>query len=274
MAEVSSIVRYLENGQIPWTTGYEEYKQHAIIEALSDRDVLQVFRSGQELPKGFGFRLDERIIEYPWVQSRMSEDNVLLMDAGGTLDHQYLLDLPALAGKKVIVYTLAPNGQVLTRPNTSYVFGDLRHTILADEVFQEIACISTLEHIGMDNTLIYTQDEKYKESRSTDYRQVLQEFRRLLVPNGRLLLTVPYGRYRDFGWLQQFDRAMLADAINTFGGRTVEQDFFRYEPDGWTRTTEDACRDCEYYDIHSSPAYAPDFAAAARAVACVQLQKA
>jgi ubiquinone/menaquinone biosynthesis C-methylase UbiE len=42
--------------------------------------------------------------------------------------------------------------------NISYVYGDLRNTILKDQCFDEIVCISTLEHIGMDNTMLYTKD--------------------------------------------------------------------------------------------------------------------
>jgi hypothetical protein len=34
-----------------------------------------------------------------------------------------------------------------------------------------------------------------------------------------------------------------------------------------------ACSDCRYFDIHASPVTDPDYAAAARAVACLELVK-
>jgi len=58
----------------------------------------------------------------------------------------------------------------------------------------------------MDNTLAYTRDQRYNEVRTFDYRIVLGEFRRLLMPGGRLLLSVPYGKYQNCGWMQQFDQ--------------------------------------------------------------------
>ena len=228
------------------------------------------FRTNQSLPPGYGVRLDERVVEYPWVLSRLDESANLLLDAGSTLNWRDLLSLPILASRSIVVCTLAPES-VFSRANVSYIYGDLRSTILRDDLFDEIVCISTLEHIGLDNTLIYTRDGRYKESRPFDYRDALCEFRRLLAPGGQLLLTVPYGRYQNCGWLQQFDRELLDDAIRAFDGTLLDQAFYRYTPGGWVLADAVDCVDCEYYDIHAQPNHDPDYAAAARAVACIQL---
>jgi hypothetical protein len=86
-------------------------------------------------------------------------------------------------------------------------------------------------------------------------------------------LTVPFGTYQDLGWLQQFDRAMLEDAIRVFNGRTGDVTVYRYLPTGWERSDLDRCRDCEFHDPHGDASKAPDGAAAARSVACVQLER-
>jgi len=247
------IQKYLLAGRKPWTEGYRDCRDDFIRSVLRDRNLCECFRQNQQLPEGYGARLDERVVEYPWV-----------------LNHVALLELPILRRKSIVIYTLVPEG-VISQANVSYLYGDLRQTILNNEVFEEIVCISTLEHIGMDNTVIYTSDRRYKEFRPLDYQDGLRELRRLLVPGGQLLLTVPYGRYQNCGWLQQFDREMLEDTIRVFDGKLHDQAFYRYTSDGWSLARAADCVDCEYYDIHARSGYDPDYAAAARAVACIQL---
>ena len=195
------------------------------------------------------------------------------MDAGGIFDFSYLLDLPIVQHKSLVIYTLARAGQLSAYDHVSYIHGDLRNTILRDDVFEEIACVSTLEHIGMDNAFLYTSDRRYQESRSGDYRQALVEFQRVLAPGGKLYLTLPYGRYQDCGWLQQFDRDMLDDVFRTFNGKLVSLTFYRYDNDEWAVADQESCDGCVYFDVHHADDPDADYAAAARAVVCAELQK-
>lgn len=262
--------RYLLGGRKPWSVGYVAYRNEFTYKVLRDSTLCKQFRYNRPLPQGYGARLDERVVEYPWVISRLAEQSGHLLDAGSSLNQPALLELPGIRDKLVVVYTLAPEG-VVRRQNVSYVYGDLRHTILCDKLFDEIVCISTLEHIGMDNTLIYTCDERYHEAKLLDYLEALREFRRLLMPGGRLLFTVPYGAYQNLGWLQQFDRQMLCGAIRVFGGSLVDEAFYRYTPSGWVLSHSEACADSLYFDVHQGLGYDSDLAAAARAVACIEL---
>lgn len=262
--------RYLLTGRKPWTYGYWQYREEFLSNVLRDHRLLERFQQNRPLPQEYGIRLDERVIEYPWIISRLAANTTRLMDAGSTLNYPYILNLPKMQKKPIIIYTLAPEG-VISRVNVSYIYGDLRRTILKDELFDEIVCISTLEHIGMDNTLIYIQNACYQETKPSDYRKVMKEFRRMLKPGGQLLLTVPYGQYQNHGWLQQFDSKLLEDAISAFSGELQNLAFYQYTPNGWVLSDADSCATCSYYNIHANPKYDADYAAAARAVACVQL---
>jgi hypothetical protein len=268
---LSPIETYLANGQKPWTTGYWQYKDAFINRTLSDADILTMFRQNQQLPAGYGFHLDERAIEYPWVFSRLENKTTRLIDAGGTLVFPFLLRLPILQSKSIVVCTLGPENWMVQRPNVSYIYGDLRQTILREAIFDEIVCISTLDHIGMDNTFMYTVDNKYRESNLDDYLLVITELKRLLVPQGRFLFTVPFGRRENHGWMQQFGQDEVNRAIDVFGGEVKDAGYYRYEPEGWQKASAVECSDCQYFDIHHSKEYGPDYAAAARAVACLEL---
>jgi hypothetical protein len=238
--------------------------------ALESPQLMAAFAAATSLPPGFGRQIDERVVEYPWALARLGPGPGSLLDAGAALNHGFLMRQPALAQRRVVVYTLGPSRyeRVFVRPNVSYIYGDLRETILRDHCFDDVACISTIEHIGMDNTQFYTGDGRFRERRERDYLAVIRELRRVLRPGGRLLLTVPFGRPQQLGWLQQFDTAMLDEVVAAFGGEQRERTFYRYNEQGWQVASAEDCADCEYHDLHRRRP-ASDGAAAARAVACL-----
>lgn len=121
----------------------------------------------------------------------------------------------------------------MRRDNVSYVYGDLRRAILKSEYFDEIVCISTLEHIDMNNTFLYSKNFRFDEFKPDEYQDVVREFKRLLKPSGRLFITVPYGCYENLGWLQQFDHQRIEAALEVFAGSASNVIYYRYFANGW-----------------------------------------
>jgi SAM-dependent methyltransferase len=263
--------RYQQGGCKPWSTGYITFRNRFIENTLNSPETIRLFTNNQELPSGFGVRLDERVIEYPWFFSRLYTEGKYILDAGSVLNFEYILQRPELANKRIVIYTLSPE-KIFRNANISYLYGDLRETILRSNTFDTIACISTLEHVGMDNTMLYSSDENFKENSPKDYLKVVTELHRLLKQNGQLLLTVPYGKYENHGWLQQFDMDLVQSILDTFEG-TAKISYYKYSLKGWQLADRQSCDECHYYNIHATPEIQPDSAAAARAVACIQLLK-
>ncbi len=102
---------------------------------------------------------------------------------------------------------------------------------------------------------------------------MIREFKRLLKPGGKLFITVPYGRYENLGWLQQFGNRMVKEVLDVFGGSESNVAYYKYVADSWQVADVDACAESSYFDIHIRPDYEPDHVAAARAVACIEMVK-
>jgi SAM-dependent methyltransferase len=251
----------------PWTTGYVEYRAH---------EIQRVLRSGtvraNALPPGHGFRLDERIVEYPWLFSRLPAGPGSLLDAGSVLNFDFLLTQPSLQTKRLHICTLAPEAECFWQRGISYIFDDLRRLPYRDDLFDWVVCISTLEHVGLDNSL-YTADETQREARAGDYLLALRELRRVLKPGGALYLSMPFGKAANLGWYQVFDQRMIENLIDEFKPLGHSTEYFLYQPEGWCNSSAHEARNATCFDIHHATGYDPDFAAAARAVCCLELKK-
>jgi len=255
-------------GKKPWSRGYGEYKAIAIEKVLASGE----FRS-DELDKGYGFRLDERIVEYGWFISRLPAVTGRLLDAGSVLNFDYILNQPALKLKKIFISTLAPEPLCYWHMGVSYVYEDLRDSCFKDEYFDWIVSLSTIEHIGLDNTMLYTAEASKNENAGDSCLQAVKEYRRVLKPGGTLYLSFPFGRHVNRGWFQIFDAAMLDQVVEAFSPSSVNEFHYKYEPDGWRVSSREESKDSTYFDIHTQNAYDKDFAAASRAIVCLELTK-
>ncbi len=275
---------YLCRGRVPWSRGYSQYKARFLRRAMANDDLLHRFRHKEALPVAYGVGLDERCIEYPWLLSHLSSEEELLLDAGSILNLDYVIEHPCFAKKEIHILTLAPEPDCFWKKGISYVYADLRNIPIRDSYYDSVICLSTLEHIGRDNTL-YTGTPSAQGHSPDDLLTTIAELRRVLKPGGTLFLSVPFGRYGHFDTFQQFDRKLLSRAIEAFNSiEEPSEDFYRYSPAGWQIAKAEDCADCQYVQRLAAPRgqtalfrrhsrVEKDRAAAARAVACIRLVK-
>jgi ubiquinone/menaquinone biosynthesis C-methylase UbiE len=78
-----------------------------------------------------------------------------------------------------------------------------------DNVFDAIFCVSTLEHVGMNNTIygLGVEDDHVSQL------DAMREMYRILKPKGKLLLTLPFGKFQNHGGFIQYDLAALGHVV-------------------------------------------------------------
>ena len=236
-------------------------------EVLGDQDACLRIAHGGPLPPGYGRGLSERAIEYPWVLGQRLHGE--LLDAGGTFNHAIVLAATPPQVKHVHVVTLAPERE-LPDPRISYCWTDLRQLPIDDASFDVIVCLSTLEHVGMDNTG-YGADERPAAHPEAECIKVLRELRRVIKPGGTLLLSVPYGAATTMPTMRQITKEELNVWREVFEPTTQRLDVFAYTASGWTVSSPEAAATARYRE-RARELVARDRATAARAVACMALE--
>lgn len=244
-----------------WGLGYDQARTALIKDVL--RDV------SRPLSPGCGHAMDERCVEYPWVLRELGLAGGRILDAGSALNHPYILGHPLLRLADLTILTLSPEAHCEWRRGISYIYGDLRNTVLRDNQFDTVVSLSTLEHVGMDN-IAFSKDERHAEHRLEDVFLAFRELRRVLRPGGRLLFTVPYGVYENHGTFQQFDASLLKRCAEAFAPDAMQDTYYLYEKAGWRVAEKEECAEARYAKTPWSPKglAGDDGAAASRCVAC------
>ncbi|MDI6049195.1 methyltransferase domain-containing protein [Flavobacterium sp. XS2P24] len=269
-------VNFFKNGQIPWSEGYANHKQKSIHKSISDDAFLDRF-SKKTMPDNYGYRLDERIVEYPWIFANLKKGKTVFLDAGSTFNFDYLLSNELIENKDKYIYTFYPEDKSYNYKRISYVYGDLRELPFKDTFFEEIVCQSTIEHIDMDNS-IYGYDLKSTldvvANKSYEYLKVVEELLRVLKNGGQLLITFPYGKFENHGFFQQFDDEMLQKVFDLFEAKgTIKSDYFKYETAGWRFAERNELSEVKSYNPHTGKGKLDDGAAHCRSIACIKFIK-
>ncbi|MFN8224005.1 MAG: methyltransferase domain-containing protein [Gaiellales bacterium] len=167
---------------------------------------------------------DERVVEIPWVLSRLGAGTTLELGYANAED-AYLAALLACDLERLVGVDLAER----SLDGLEGVTADARALPFADETFETILVVSTLEHIGADNSVYGLAAEDDPTARL----EALRELRRVLRSDGRLLITVPLGEPGDHGWFRQDDVAGWTELFSRAGLFVEEQEAYELGEEGW-----------------------------------------
>ena len=170
---------------------------------------------------------DERVVEIPWVLSRLRPSGRVLEVGYAFAEPAYLAGL-LRAGVELVGADLA------TREveGMEVVEADVRELPFFDRSFDQVLLVSTLEHIGADNTVYGLAVESDGGARV----EALRELRRVLRRDGSLLVTVPLGEPGDHGWFRQEDGRGWSRLYARAGFFVEEVEAYELTPEGWRAT--------------------------------------
>ncbi len=172
---------------------------------------------------------DERVVEIPWVLSRLSGKRALEVGYAFA-EPPYLAALLQAGFDELVGVDLA----AADVPGLTGVQADVRELPFGDGSFDLALCVSTLEHVGADNTGYGLEAEDDGASRLT----ALRELRRVLTSAGRLLITVPCGEPGDYGWFHQDDVRGWTRLFARAGFFIEEQETYELTEEGWRTAPE------------------------------------
>lgn len=199
------------------------------------------------LPERFGRNLPERVVEI--LYARLSyRPGLKILDVGcANAMTSHLRMIERLERPRHIAgIDISPPTSHVLRCYDEFIKESITTSNIADDTFELIWCISALEHFGMDNS---TYTDQFVLSQNMD-AQAIREMVRILTKGGRLLVTVPYGRYENHVWLKNYDCEHL-DALlaSVEQGTRIEKVFFHHtNGGGWQIVPQEELRYVGYYD--------------------------
>ena len=167
---------------------------------------------------------DERVIEIPWVLSRLVASGRVLEVGYAFAEAAYLAGL-LRSGVDLVGVDLAERDV----EKVERLVADVRSLPLDDGSVDQVLLVSTLEHVGADNTGYGLAAEHDPGSRV----DALRELGRVLRPGGRLLVTVPLGEPGDHGWYRLDDVPGWTRLFGSAGLFVEEQEAYELTDDGW-----------------------------------------
>jgi SAM-dependent methyltransferase len=167
---------------------------------------------------------EERVVEIPWVLSRLREGGRVLEVGYAYAEPAYLRAL-LQSGVEVVGVDIASRDV----QGMETVEADVRKLPFADGMFDQVLLVSTLEHVGSDNSRYGVETPSDGEPPES----ALRELGRVLARNGELLATVPVGEPRDYGWFRQDDEAGWMRLFARGGFFVEETETYELKPDGW-----------------------------------------
>jgi SAM-dependent methyltransferase len=169
---------------------------------------------------------DERVIEIPWVLSRLRGTGRVLEVGYAFAEPPYLGAL-LRSGVELVGVDLAS----LDVDGMEKVEADVRALPFDDGSFDQVLLVSTLEHVGADNSVYGLEPDA---AAAGDARlPALRSLRRVLRGNGSLLCTVPLGEPDDYGWFRQEDGRGWTRLFTRAGFFVEEQETYELTPEGW-----------------------------------------
>ena len=164
------------------------------------QSLIERIRAGEDLHdvlQGFNARdYEERTLEYPffvnWLLKQKSGAD--LLDVGCVMNNKLVSKILRERCNYVWLCNISIEKPVFVMNPVFYHLARLEESFPGGERFPLVTCLSTIEHIGYDNSQYGCQDPpKYTEPVLEPLIEVSRKLAQLTACKGSLLISVPYG---------------------------------------------------------------------------------
>ena len=210
--------------------------------------IRRLLAKGMSLDKtlaGFdGSRYSERVVEYAFAYQWLDKwgGNAKLLDIGCVLNNPVVAPELKKSCAEIWFCNLAPEPNQTGMP-VFYHLASVENAMFLANTFDLVACLSTIEHIGFDNTQYGLGDASvYSKPNNKPLLNTIETIIKFLKPGGRFIASVPFGkrsvcRHRVTGKkaFQLFDYAALSAAISASEkiGAMISIKVYKGEKGGW-----------------------------------------
>ena len=222
--------------------------------------LLDEVAGGHEIGPDFFLRgplanYDERVVEYPialkCLLQAAARGSVDVLDVGCVLNHALMREYVSRAAR--MIWFMNPSLEPSQyEKNVAFLLADMRVHQLPEELkFPLVTCLSTLEHIGMDNTRYGGGPKEFAEPPERPEAFAIEGTRniaKLVAPGGTLLISVPYGVFEyvyTYGNTNDpiyysFNAEMLQALEQSLSGFEVSHSIYKVVRNcGWVETDTD-----------------------------------
>jgi len=245
--------RRFENGQLKGFSREFFFEREVLLHPL----LKKVFESG-EMKDSFLLsselsEFDERVVEYPLALAKLMKEangrKIQLLDVGCVLNNScikgYVTDLT-----KMIWFLNPVLEQLAYENNMAYILADIRKHCLPEKLtFDFVTCLSTLEHLGMDNTSYEGSSAEFEGNLKNPEKFAIEAVPRLsglVKPGGYFLISVPFGSFEylyTYGKMSHpiyytYDKQMLLALQDKLVGFDCKISIYKVIPKkGWVKTS-------------------------------------
>lgn len=190
----------------------------------------------------------ERTVEVPWFLKQ--EMGVCVLDIGSA-ESGYVNNLLDKGVKKLVLNDIRKFSTHEDDNRVECVVKDIRMcspNILG--LFDTVLCISTLEHMTLE---AYGQQKDYINDPVTSQLEILEYMMKFVSKDGKLILTIPYGKYEHGGWVIVYDKLAIEKIKRKF--EVSEETYFTLtdrDNDTWVQCSQNDCpeKGMDHYNGH------------------------
>jgi hypothetical protein len=219
--------------------------------------------------RGFNGNLyDERVCEYPyfvhWMLSK--EKGLDILDVGCVLNNKLVSNfLRDRCGNVCLLNAVKETGSAVQNP-LQYEVSSLLDAFPEGRRFPLVTCLSTIEHIGFDNSQ-YGESAlpRYYKPTVQPLLESVQKLADLTAPGGNLLISFPYGfretlihpvTFKVASQVFDFDSATSALDVLEGNGFSTTLAVFEADDTGWKQVVPAECNGRYAHGISAARAVA------------------